>query len=66
MCVEQSEGYGQFYEIYIDDCNDNMWNIIMEESELNNTIEISNKGYELFDKDVLSSIKEIFIELNNK
>ena len=50
MRVEQSEGYGQFYEVYIDDSEGSMWDIIMEESELNNVIEISDKGYELFDK----------------
>lgn len=58
------QGYGVFFETYIDDCDDNMWDVVGEHVVENNLIIISDKGRELFEDSTLKEIQEIFIELD--
>lgn len=60
------EGYGKFYETYIEDFANNMWDIIGQDTIENNSIVISDKGREVFDENTLKVIQELFIELNKQ
>lgn len=60
------EGYGKFYETYIEDFANNMWDIIGQDTIENNSIVISDKGREVFDENTLKVIQELFVELNKQ
>lgn len=58
------EGYGEFYELYIEDFANDMWDIIGSDTRESNDIIISDKAKSLFDESTLKEIQEMYIELD--
>ena len=60
------EGYGRFYETYIEDFANNMWDIVGQVTIGSNSIVISDKGREIFNENTLNIMQELFIELDKQ
>ena len=62
MYDEYGDGYGLFFREYYDSF-DGHWEMLMKLKDDNKNIDISDKGYELFDENVVEEIKDTFVSI---